>query len=182
MGIFSKSSAPLTSSTKKTTIPPDLQTRQKKNFITTFSMLAKLARADGRVSKAEITVINDLINNRLQLDEDKKTYAIKIFNEARDSSTSFEDYALEFKEINKGQPQMHEWLVELLLSVAFADQVYSPNEREIIDQVKSIFGLSEEAFLKIKEKYGDDLDKSLSILNCSMQDSLDQIEGKYRTL
>ena len=77
--------------------------RQAIFFITTFSLLAKLAKADGVVSKSEVDVIDELMKRDMRMDRQGRSYAIQIFDAAKDSTDSFEDYARQFYQLFSGQ-------------------------------------------------------------------------------
>ena len=55
-------------------------------FISLFSILGKLSKIDGVVSKEEIAVVQDFING-LPIDETEKQFARQVFNEAKNSPT-----------------------------------------------------------------------------------------------
>ena len=50
-------------------------------------MLGSLAKADGRVSKAEIRFVEQLMREQLGLAQEARTLAINIFNEAKKRPT-----------------------------------------------------------------------------------------------
>ena len=60
-------------------------------FIAAFSMLAKLAKADGQVSEEEIDAVNKFMLYDLNLDPESRMAAMNIFNAAIESSGSFDD-------------------------------------------------------------------------------------------
>lgn len=62
-----------------------------------FSCAAKIARADGGISKSEITMTENLMN-RLGLDEKTKDFAKNVFRKAKISKRSIDE---DFKEIGK---------------------------------------------------------------------------------
>ncbi|MBT7538045.1 MAG: molecular chaperone DjlA, partial [Gammaproteobacteria bacterium] len=73
-----------------------LENKQGIYFAATFSMLGKLAKADGKVSQQEIDVIDRIMRDNLRLPEDARKLAINIFNAAKDADDAFEDYAQQF--------------------------------------------------------------------------------------
>ena len=48
---------------------------QKKIFVATFSMLSRLASADGKVSKDEVQIIDRFMKNVLGLDAERRSFA-----------------------------------------------------------------------------------------------------------
>ena len=55
-------------------------------FISLFSILGKLSKMDGVVTKDEIAVVQDFING-LTIDETEKQFARQLFNEAKTRHT-----------------------------------------------------------------------------------------------
>ena len=62
-------------------------------FAALFACLAKIAKADGVVSKEEINKIEDFISSKFNLQEEQRNFAINIFQKAKDDNVSFDDYA-----------------------------------------------------------------------------------------
>ena len=55
------------------------ETRQAAFFTTVFAMLAKMAKADGRVSPEEIAMVERIMEERLHLSPEARRVAISIF-------------------------------------------------------------------------------------------------------
>ena len=71
-------------------------------------------KADGRVSKAEIRFVEQLMQEQLQARE-ARTFAINIFNEAKRGPATFEAYARQFGEVFSQEPEQREMLLRLLV-------------------------------------------------------------------
>jgi len=69
-------------------------------------MLAKLAKADGVVSREEIAVVSRFMKDNLGLDSEGEKLAIRIFNQAKTSPDRFEDYAAQFYSIFFGRREI----------------------------------------------------------------------------
>ena len=65
-------------------------------FIAAFSMLAKLAKTDGRISKEEIDSIEDFMVKDLNLNPESRRLAMNIFHAATRSQETFHDFANQF--------------------------------------------------------------------------------------
>ena len=63
-------------------------------FISLFSILGKLSKIDGAVTKDEIAVAQNFINS-LPIAENEKQFAKQVFNEAKDSRYSIDDFAIQ---------------------------------------------------------------------------------------
>lgn len=152
-------------------------------FLATFSMLGKLSKADGVVSGEEIEVIEQLMRDSLRLDPEARSFAVDIFNRAKDSEDSFEDYARQFHAEFSNQPQALSSLVDLLLRLAHADGVFHPAEERMIDKAVSIFGIQHD-YARLQARYSDanDLGKCYEILGAKSHETLSEIKRRYRRL
>ena len=152
-------------------------------FVTTFSMLGKLSKADGQVSPEEIEVVERVMTDSLRLPLQARQFAIKIFNTAKDSRETFEDYARQFYGAFHDHPEVLVSLVDLLLRISHADGVVHPAEDRLIEQAVDIFGIGPE-YQQIKARYSNtnDLEKCYATLGANHGESLKDIKKKYRRL
>ena len=151
-------------------------------FITTFSLLAKLAKVDGVISREEIKLVDQVIKIELKLDDKTRNFAIQVFNVAKTSEYSFEDYANQFYQTFYKHRQILSSMVDVLLRVAAADGIYHPKEEELIRQAVRIFKLSDAEYEALKERHIRDSEKYYSILGVSPKDSDTLIKTRYRKL
>lgn len=166
-----------------------LEKKQTVYFAATFSMLGKLAKADGAISQHEIDVITRVMRDNLRLNPQARDFAIKIFNEAKDSSQSFEAFAQQFYDEFKHTPEILISEIELLLLVALADGDLHEIEEKMIWSAVRIFRMENE-FDRIKAKFDGsgtggspaDIDRYYQILGCKKGDSISMVKRKYRKL
>jgi len=151
-------------------------------FYSLFGMAAKLAKADGVVTRDEIDLLTQFMRETLELDADGQNAAIQIFNEAKNSSHSIEDYALVFYEEFAGDEEGLSNMLLLLFSVAAADGVLHPNEERMLHSVSRIFGLNDEGFRQVKIQFFGDTDQWYAVLECSPHDDNDTIKRQYKRL
>lgn len=111
------------------------QQRQIGFLVAAFSMLAKMAKADGSVSKEEVAFVERFINQELDLDARSREVAIEIFNRAKEDNTSIYKYAQQFTEIFVLDDPMRETIYRVLFMVALADGHLHPAEKEILQQI-----------------------------------------------
>jgi len=149
-------------------------------FVAAFSMLAKLAKADGRVSREEIDSIEKFMLYDLNLDPQSRQVAMNIFRTAMQSPETFENFALQFYGQFSGQPQMLDLMVDIMLRVSLADGTMSPGEERLILSAVHIFNFSDEHFRQIRSRHIKDVDKYYAILGCLPGDPDDQIKSRYR--
>lgn len=150
-------------------------------FISLFSILGKMAKIDGVVTRDEIVVVQNFINN-LHIAEEEKRFAKEVFNEAKDSRYSIEDFAIQLYQTNKQQPTVLLSFISLLFQVAAADGKFHPAEEAALKRIKDIFGISDQQFNDLKGGYLNDLDKHYKILNCTPESSNQEIKSNYKKL
>ena len=154
--------------------------RQTVFFATTFSMLGKMAKADGRVSDQEIRAVDEVIRHRLRLDADARRLAVSIFNEAKDNEFPFSAYARQFGTYFAHDTQMRVLLFELLLTVAQADGSLHPNEDALLREAVSYLGLPRSTY----DGPGADTDPNLAplytMLGCDRSASDEEVKKCYR--
>ena len=156
--------------------PSEKEQAQKKIFISTFSMLAKLTDVDGEVDRTEVVAVDQFMRKVLNLDEQRRQFAGKIFNEARRSKLSFRDYALQYRDMLQGQPRMLEWMIDLLLRVSMADSVFTDNEEKLIRNACSIFSITEQRYQQLRARHvppGADL--NYAVLGCKPSSAISSV-------
>lgn len=126
---------------------------KKQIFNATFSMLAKLTGADGNVSTDEIRIIDRFMREGLNLDEERRKYAIAVFNLARREEHDFDHYARQYKELLADKPSMLEWMLDVLLRVSLVDKEFNETERVLIKSAQRIFGISDEKYAQLEARY-----------------------------
>lgn len=106
-----------------------------------FGCLAKLAKADGKITKEEINAVEQIIA-RLGYAPRMREAAIEIFRKAKDDSHTAADYLNQLASIIQFNPQIAMTFIAALHAVAQADGLIHPNEREILLQAERAFRLS----------------------------------------
>ena len=150
-------------------------------FISLFSVLGKLSKIDGVVSREEIAVVDGFING-LPMAGREKQFAQQIFNEAKESHYSIEDFANQLYQSVGAQPALLLSFLDLLFQIAAADGKFHPAEESALEKIKNIFNVSDRQFEDIKAVYFKDIDKYYKILNCSPASSNDEIKSSYKKL
>jgi len=151
-------------------------------FVAAFSMLAKIAKADGRVSQEEIASIENFMENDLHLDPESRNTAINIFRQAINSPESFEAFAMQFYRVFNTQPRVIELMMDVLLRVSASDGHISSEEETMLKTAATIFNFSDEAFSRLKSKYIRAVNRYYAILKCDENCSDEEIRKQYRKL
>lgn len=161
----------------------DKEQQQKKIFICTFAMLAQLAGADGAVGKKEVLAVDHFMKNVLELDPERRSFAVSAFNESRKTATTFKEYAEQYREILSDRPKMYEWMIDILLQISGADGVFSEAEERLIITACEVFAISRERYQQLKiSRLKSKAEAAYKILGCSAQCDDDEIRKKYLRL
>ena len=167
--------------TMREPIPGHTEQTQATHFISLFSILGKLAKIDGVVSRSEIAVVEGFIN-RLPMSRQEKEFAKQVFNEAKNSGYSIEDFAIQLYQTTKQQPTVLLSFFNLLFEIVSADGTFHPAEEAALQRIKAIFQISDQQFESIKGIYLNEIDKYYKILNCTPESSHQEIKTHYKKL
>ena len=140
---------------------------------------AKLSKADGQVSKEELTAVR----NKLKIPENEINNVGKIFNKAKEESSGYEPYAQQIAQIYKNNLNVLEEVINILFYIAEADGNTSQSELNMIKHIAQIFGLSQSLFNSIREsrKSSDKLNPYI-VLESKPEENLQTIRKKYLKL
>ena len=110
-------------------------------------LLAKIAKADGRVTEQEIAKI-ETIFSELRLTREERLFAQRCFTEAKDSPRRFEAFAINFAKMS------YDFEVRLLtfkfmVRVAGSDQILSEGERQMLALAGLYFGIPREIIVEL---------------------------------
>lgn len=151
-------------------------------FVATFSMLAKVASADGRISPEEIHAVEHFMAHELNLAPESKRFAVEIFETAIHSPMTFEDFAGQFYLQFRNQPRLLDLMIDVLLRLSVADGTLSESEEKLISSAARIFHFSEQKYHELKSRYAPDFEKYYAILGTNSRASDDEIKRQYRKL
>lgn len=102
-------------------------------------LLAKIAKADGRVSESEISGV-EAIFRELGLSAEERRFAAQVFSRSKDSPEQFDEAAIAFaREV--GNFELRVITFQYLVRVACADGELSPREREMALRAARCFGI-----------------------------------------
>ncbi|MAV25495.1 MAG: hypothetical protein CMQ05_05170 [Gammaproteobacteria bacterium] len=157
-----------------------VETRQSVYFTAVFSLLGKVAKADGLVTKEEIALVEQVMASNPAFTPEVRTLAIEIFNAARDDETDYLDYAVQLRDTFGNAPPVLASILQILTSVAHADGHLHDIEREMLGNIASVFGM------QYRDAAGatrdNELAKSYALLNSEPGDTLAVIKRRYRKL
>ncbi len=149
---------------------------------------AKMAKADGRVTRAEIETFKRVFNI-----PSGRTEAVgRLFDQARQSAQGFEPHAMQLAHVFRNNPVVLEEVLTGLFLIAAADNAgLSQAEVVFLQRVATIFGFSAGDFARIAARSGVQLpnqpntkasENSFAILGVREDATNDEIKTAYRAL
>lgn len=116
-------------------------------------MAAKIASVDGPVSEIELKVFMELLEKLFSLSNAQQKKARQVLFEAHLSKKSFADFAKEFYRYFRKEPALLENAVDVLLSMVYADNVFSLGEQRLMAEVSEIFKLSADSLARLSARH-----------------------------
>jgi DnaJ like chaperone protein len=114
--------------------------------IAVIALSAKMAKADGLVTRDEVTAFREIFT----IAPEDEPHAARVFNLARQDVTGFEIYADRIATMFSDDPETLTDLMEGLFHIAMADGTYHPAEDVFLETVGGIFGLSDTCFRRLR--------------------------------
>ncbi len=159
-----------------------------------ISLIAKMAKIDGRISPQEAEHVSSFLDMICEGDQDLRQLCKEVFNSAKDDPKTIYEYAKEYKQISIYE--QCENVYNNLWVIAMADGELHDIERETLKNILRYLGLDSGLYEKYFQKYCPyqnheesyyesndfDLEKYYKILKCFSTDSLDAIKKAYRKL
>jgi len=147
--------------------------------IAVIALGAKMAKADGQVTRDEVTAFREVFN----IAAAEEANAARVFNMARRDVAGFEEYAMRIADMFEGEKSTLCDLMEGLFHIALADGFYHPGENEFLEKVSSIFGLPELEFRALRMRFVPDAAPDpYTVLGVSPDASLENIRASWRAM
>ena len=145
--------------------------------IAVIALGAKMAKADGLVTRDEVTAFREVF----QIAQADEAGAAKVFNLARQDVAGFEEYAERIRRMFGEDTGTLSDLMEGLFHIAVADGVYHPNEDQFLERVAELFGLKPHEFNALKCRFvPDSKPDPYSILGVTPDMPMDEIRAAWR--
>ena len=142
-------------------------------------LTAKLAKADGKVSKEELIAVK----NKLKIPDHEIDQVGKIFNKAKEDSLGYEPYAQQIAQIYRNNPAVLDEVINILFYIAEADGKVSDSEITMMRNIARIFSISQSQFEGIREsRKGSDKLNPYVVLGCDPNEDFASIRKKYLSL
>ncbi|BAQ69008.1 heat shock protein DnaJ domain-containing protein [Rhodovulum sulfidophilum] len=145
--------------------------------IAVIALGAKMAKADGRVTRDEVAAFREVFS----IPPGEEANAARVFDLARQDVAGFEDYARRIRRMFRETRGPLSDLMEGLFFIALADGDYHPDEDAFLARVAEIFGLSERQFRTLRARFVPEaVPDPYTVLGVDPTDDLDTIRKVWR--
>lgn len=127
-------------------------------FTATFSVMGRIAKADGRVSEDEIRAARAVMAH-MNLAPEQQQAAMSLFNQGKQPDFPLDDVLTQFRSECGGQAALLRMFLQIQLHAAFADGALHPAEAAIFTRICAVLGISQaelhqhEAFVRGQHGY-----------------------------
>lgn len=154
-------------------------TRQVTFTIGLIALSAKMAKADGQVTREEV----DAFKQVFRVPPHEMTNVGRVFDMARKHTAGFDAYAKQIASVMKGNRTVLADVLEALFFIAKADGHVHPNELDYIRVVAKIFGYRPEEIESLVARHvGADPESPYSILGVDPGIDTAALKKRYRDL
>jgi DnaJ like chaperone protein len=130
--------------------PEDKEARLQIAFTAgVIALGAKMAKADGRVTRDEIAAFREVF----VISERDSSHVSRLFNLAKQDVAGYEAYADQLAQLFRSRPQLLEDVLDGLFHIAVADHVLHPSEERFLSNVAERFGLDVSQYRTIRSRH-----------------------------
>lgn len=127
--------------------PADINPRQPVAFtIAAIALGAKMARADGAVTRDEVAAFHDVF----EVPPGEEDHVRLVFDLARKSTHGFDSYARQVRRLFASDPVVLEHMLDGLFHIALADGRLCDAEDAYLREVARLFGFDAAAYARIR--------------------------------
>ena len=147
--------------------------------IAVIALSAKMAKADGQVTRDEVTAFREVFH----ITTHDEAGAARVFNLARTDVAGFESYAARIHDMFNDDPSMLRDLMEGLFHIAMADGFYHPNENAFLERVAEIFEVKSQEFKGLRARFVPDaLPDPYTVLGVTPDMDFEEMRKVWRQL
>ncbi len=147
--------------------------------IAVIALGAKMAKADGQVTRDEVTAFREVF----QIAREDEAGAARVFDMARTDVAGYQDYARKISRMFGDDTTTLCDLMEGLFHIAMADGFYHPNENEFLEEVSQIFGQTDAQFMALRARFVPDAPNDpYTVLGVDRDMPLPEIRKAWRQL
>ena len=146
--------------------------------IAVIALGAKMAKADGRVTRDEVSAFREVFT----IPRASEASAARLFNFARQDVAGFETYAEQVARMfGRGSETLRD-LMHGLFHIAAADGDYHPDEDAFLRRVAEIFGFDERAFRRLRAHHLPGARDAWDVLGLEPGAAPETVRARWRQL
>lgn len=158
------------------------------------ALVAKVAKADGRVDELEAELVGNMFNDisRLFPDPEKTKEMLKeIFNAEKERPYDVDETAVALYGLIRSDPHKRHQMMQFLVNLAYIDGTLSHAEEAMLRTVSALLHFSNDEFTAILERFGSfhtnsikesSLEQAYALLEVSRDCTEDELKKAYRAL
>ena len=162
----------------KQKLPEESALKQIGFTVGVIVLSAKMAKADGKVTKEEIRAFQ----NKISVPENEIKNVARLWDQAKKTTDGFEVYAQQICQLLGKNSSVLEELLNLLIIIAKADGKITKSEILYLKQVSIIFGFSFEKFERIYSSNLGKISDPYQILGVTRNTPIVEIKNKWKLL
>ena len=162
----------------KQKLPEELALKQIGFTIGVIVLSAKMAKADGKVTKSEIKAFKE----KVKVPDNEIKNVARLWDQAKKTTDGFEVYAKQISNLFEKNSSVLEELLNLLVIIAEADGKITNLEKLYLKEVSNIFGFSEQDFERICSSTLNKVTDPYQTLGVSKDTPLEEIKNKWKKL
>ncbi len=153
-------------------------------FVGAFSMVARVAQADGEVTSSERAAIERFIDERLRLGTSEHAAAMRVFDAALVGGGTFDQFAAQFYENFATSSGLLQLMIEFFYEVAVADGTINSSEEALIRRAAQLFHIPDYVADAIRRRYGGSSagGHAYAVLNLSPTATDEEVKKAYRKM
>lgn len=150
-----------------------------------FGVMGALARADGRVSEAEVAFAHEFME-RMRLDRRHRGRAARAFNAGRKPDYRVDPALVRLRTVALGRPDLAEGLLSVLVALAGVDGEPAPEAERLLRKAAMVLGTGTERLDRMRHvtpvTVSDDLDEAYALLGVDRRATDREVKLAYRRL
>lgn len=166
---------PLVATLQKLRTPPE---RTVAFTIAVIALGAKMAKADGRVTRDEIAAFRRIF----VIPPEEEANAARVYNMARTEVAGFELYARQIAGMFRDRPAVLADLLEGLVYIAASDGGYHEGEATFLNEVARIFGIGADRFRAIRARHLPGEYDPWTVLGLAPGATPERVRSRYKAL
>ncbi len=155
--------------------PEQIVIKQVGFTIGVIALSAKMAKADGKVTREEIISFK----RQVKVPQKEINNLGKIWNLAKKSTAGYEIYATQLADLFEPKSQVLEQLIFVLFNIAISDGKITNEEIDYLKRVNKIFGFDKNDFKRINSHYETNANDPYKTLGVEPHTDLKEIKKKW---